>query len=90
MLALVPASALFGASVASLISSRVRTYNAAQQLTGLALLPFWGILMTTVFNLSNWGAWGLLGLVIGLLATDAGLTLLAAATWRREEALAQR
>src|SRR5262249_16284105 len=39
MLALVPGVAVFAATVASLISSRVRTYNSAQQLAGFALLP---------------------------------------------------
>jgi ABC-type transport system involved in multi-copper enzyme maturation permease subunit len=90
MLALVPAAALFAASVASLISSRVRTYNAAQQLAGLALLPFWGALFAVAFKLPDWGPWALVAAVAVLLAVDAALTLTAAATWRREEALAQR
>ena len=90
MLALVPAAALFAASVASLISSRVRTYNAAQQLAGLALLPFWGALFALAFKLPDWGPWALVAAVVILLAIDVALTLLAAATWRREEALAQR
>jgi ABC-type Na+ efflux pump permease subunit len=90
MLALIPASALFAASVASLISSRVRTYNAAQQLAGLALLPFWGALFGLAFMLPDWGPWALVAAVVVLLAIDLTLTLLAAATWRREEVLAQQ
>jgi ABC-2 type transport system permease protein len=90
MLALVPAAALFAASVASLISSRVRTYNNAQQLAGLVLLPFWGALFGLAFKLPDWGPWALVAAVVVLLAIDVALTLLAAATWRREEALAQR
>jgi ABC-type Na+ efflux pump permease subunit len=90
MLALIPAAALFAASIASLISSRVRTYNAAQQLAGLALLPFWGALFAVAFQLPEWGPWALVAAVAALLAVDAALTLTAAATWRREEALARR
>lgn len=90
MLALVPSVALFAATVASLISSRVRTFQAAQQLSGLLLLPLWGVLFGLTFKLLAWGAWTLGALVAGLLAVDVALTLLAAATWRREEVLARR
>lgn len=90
MLALVPAVALFAATVASLISSRVRTFNAAQQLGGLVLLPVWGALFGLAFKLTDWGPGALVAAVVGLLAADVALALLAAATWRREEVLAQR
>ena len=90
MLALVPAVALFAATVASLISSRVRTFNAAQQLGGLVLLPLWGALFSLAFKLGEWGPGALAAAVVGLLAADVALALLAAATWRREEVLGQR
>jgi ABC-type Na+ efflux pump permease subunit len=90
MLALVPAAALFAATVASLISSRVRTYNAAQQLGGLALLPFWGILFGLALKLADWGPWVLFAAVAVLLVIDVVLVTLAAATWRREDVLAHR
>lgn len=90
MLALVPAVALFAATVASLISSRVRTFNAAQQIGGLVLLPLWGALLGLAVKLGDWGSWALLAAVAGLLAADAALIALGAATWRREEVLAWR
>jgi ABC-type Na+ efflux pump permease subunit len=90
MVVLVPATALFAATVASLISSRVRTYNAAQQIGGLALVPFWATVFPSAFQLLTWGPWALAIAALGLIALDVVLVLLAAATWRREEVLAQR
>jgi ABC-type Na+ efflux pump permease subunit len=90
MAALVPAVALFAATVASLISSRVRTFNAAQQIGGLALLPLWGVLLGLAAKFGEWGAGALFGAVVGLLVADAALIALGAATWRREEVLARR
>ena len=90
LLALVPAVAVFAATIASLISSRVRTYNAAQQIGGLALIPFWGGVFALTLRLQDWGVQALVAAVIGLVVIDAVLIALAAATWRREEVLAQR
>jgi ABC-type transport system involved in multi-copper enzyme maturation permease subunit len=90
MLALVPAVAIFTAAVASLISSRVRTFNSAQQLAGIVLLPFWALVFGLMLKLQDWGIGGLLAVVAGLFALDVALTALAAVTWRREEVLANR
>lgn len=90
MLALVPVIALFAATVASLVSSRVRTYNAAQQIASLVVLPFWAALSGLTVAMRSWGGGALLALVLGFLALDAALVALAAATWRREEVLAHR
>lgn len=90
MLLLVPGVAVFAATVASLISSRVRTYNTAQQLGGLALLPLWGGVFALATRMESWSALGLLVVVLVLYAIDAALAILAAATWRREEVLAHR
>jgi ABC-type Na+ efflux pump permease subunit len=87
MVALVPLVTCFAAIVSSLISSRVRTFNAAQQLGGLFLMPVWGVVIGLAANLMDWGPAGLLGAVLGLLLVDLALTVLAAATWRREEVL---
>jgi ABC-type transport system involved in multi-copper enzyme maturation permease subunit len=87
MVALVPLVTCFAAIVSSLISSRVRTFNAAQQLGGLFLMPVWGIVIGLAANLTDWGPAGLLGAVLGLLVVNLALTLLAASTWRREEVL---
>jgi ABC-2 type transport system permease protein len=90
MLALVPVVAVLAAAVASLVSSRVRTYNAAQQIAGLALTPVWGVVGVLAFAARDWSPWAHFAVVVGLAAVDAALVLLAAATWRREEVLARR
>ncbi len=90
MLALVPIVALFAATVASLISSRVRTFNTAQQVGGLVLLPLWAIVFGSAVKLQSWGVLPLVGLVVLLLAIDVGLTVVSATTWRREEVLAKQ
>jgi ABC-type Na+ efflux pump permease subunit len=90
LLALIPAVAVFAAGIASLISSRVRTYNSAQQLGGLALFPFWGGIFALTLKLQDWGTPALVATVVGLVIADIILIKLAAATWRREEVLAQR
>ncbi|HUZ00371.1 MAG TPA: hypothetical protein VMU89_08465 [Thermomicrobiaceae bacterium] len=90
MVALVPAAALFETAVASLISSRVRTFNTAQQISGLALVPFWGAIAALGFGLRSLGGLAVVVAVVALFAADIALTMIAAATWRREEVLAQR
>jgi ABC-type Na+ efflux pump permease subunit len=90
MLALVPAVAVFAATIASLISSMVRTYNSAQQLAGFALLPVWGLVGGVAFAVRDWTAWVTVGIAVGMVAIDAALVLAAASTWRREEVLARR
>ena len=82
--------AWFAASVASLISSRVRTFNAAQQIGGLVLMPVWGVVFGVAAKLADWGPVGMISTLVGLLVLDVLLTTLAAATWRREEVLAHR
>ncbi|HLZ22876.1 MAG TPA: ABC transporter permease [Ktedonobacterales bacterium] len=90
MVGLVPAVAVFGATVASLISSRVRTYNSAQQISSFVLVP---VLFAFVFlgvNLQTWGAAGPLVAVLATAGVDVALITIAARTWRREEVLARQ
>jgi ABC-type Na+ efflux pump permease subunit len=87
---LVPAVTCFAAVVASLISSRVDTFNAAQQLGGLVLMPVWGLVFAAAARLQDWGPVTLFAAAAGLLLVDAIVAVLAAATWRREEVLAHR
>ncbi len=87
MVLLVPVMTTFAATVASLVSSRVRTYNAAQQLAGLALIPIWGALLGVAIKLPDWGTGALFGAVAALLLVDILLLLAGAVTWRREEVL---
>jgi ABC-2 type transport system permease protein len=90
MVFLVPAVTCFAAVVSSLISARVRTFNAAQQLGGLVLMPVWGVILGLAAKLQDWGPGALFGAVGGLVLLDVALTALGAATWQREEVLSQR
>src|SRR5207245_11144550 len=87
---LVSAVTWFAAVVASLVSSRVRTFNAAQQLGGLVLMPVWGLGLALAARLPDWGPAALFAAAAGLLLLDVALAVLAAATWRREDVLANR
>jgi ABC-type Na+ efflux pump permease subunit len=87
MLVLVPAMTAFAATVASLISSRVRTFNAAQQLAGLVLMPVWGAMLGVAIKLPEWGNAALFAALLGLILVDGALLAVSAATWRREEVL---
>jgi ABC-type Na+ efflux pump permease subunit len=90
MLALVPVIAVFAASIAALISSRVRTYQVAQGLASLALMPVYFIFFALTAELQTWGALALaIGVAVGALG-DTALIVAAATTWRREEVLARR
>lgn len=89
MVCLVPEVTALAAIVASLISSRVRTFNAAQQLASMALIPVWGVVFGLVFRLTDWGYLGLIALLVGLLMLDVVVVAVAAASWQREEVLSQ-
>lgn len=90
LLALVPGVAIFTATIGSLVSSRVRTFNTAQQISGLVLAPLTGSLAILAFRLPHVGTAGLVAVVAGVFALDALLIVVAARTWRREEVLAGR
>jgi ABC-2 type transport system permease protein len=87
MVALVPGVTCFAAVVSSLISSRVRTFNAAQQLGGLVLMPVWAVFFAVAVKLHDWGPGALFGSVATLLLVDVCLMVASAVTWRREEVL---
>jgi hypothetical protein len=88
MLLSVPAVSVFGAAVASLISSRVRTYNGAQMATSLAVLPIMGGLFGLAYQMQSWAPAPLFGMLGALVILDIVVIRLSAATWRREEVLA--
>lgn len=89
MVALVPATSLFAATVASLISSRVRTFNTAMQVSGLVLFPLWGAIIGLGYKLQDWGSLALIVFAVVLFTIDIVLTYFAATTWSREEVLAK-
>ena len=88
MVALVPATSLFAVTVASLISSRVRTFNTAQQISGFALFPLWGVIIGLGYELQNSGL-VLAVFVVTMFIIDVVMTYVAASTWSREEVLAK-
>ena len=88
MVALVPATSLFAVTVASLISSRVRTFNTAQQISGFALFPLWGVIIGLGYELQHNGL-VLAVFVVTLFVVDVVMTYVAASTWSREEVLAK-
>ncbi len=90
MVAMVPANAVFGAALASLVSSRVRTYQSAQMLTSLVSFPVMAILFGLASQMQRWGAGALLIGIVAIVVVDVLLVVLGAATWRREEILARR
>jgi ABC-type Na+ efflux pump permease subunit len=90
MIALVPAYAVLEATVASLISSRVRTFQAAQSLSSLALLPIAAALFGLAYAIRQASPWLLLLTVVAIVALGAVLLVVSAATWRREEVMASR
>lgn len=90
MVLLTPLVALFSVAVTSVISSRVRTVQAAQQYGSLLQLPIWLGVVGVVTKLQTWGTPALLAAAAGLALTDVLLVALGAATWRREEMVARR
>lgn len=90
MLLLVPSVAVLGATVASLVSSRARTYTGAQTVASLALAPIMGGLIGLAFLMRSWGPWWPFAAVAAVVVLDALLIARGAATWRREEVLAKR
>jgi ABC-type Na+ efflux pump permease subunit len=90
MVALVPGNAVLGAAVASVVSSRVRTYQSAQMLTSLVMFPIMAALFALAAQMQRWGAWALLAGVLAIVVLDVFVVVLGAATWRREEVMARR
>jgi ABC-2 type transport system ATP-binding protein len=90
MVLLVPTVTCLAAIVGTLVSSRVRTFNAAQQIAGLVLIPIWAGLFALAFRVDTWRNVGLVVAVGGTLLVDLVLIGVAARTWRREEVLSQR
>ena len=89
LILLVPLVTCLAAIIATLVSSRVRTYNAAQQIAGILVIPVWVVFLGVAVPLQSWSASGWAALVLGLLGVDACLMFAAAATWRREEVLSR-
>jgi ABC-2 type transport system ATP-binding protein len=77
-------------ALASTISSRVSTFQSAQNYSSLILVVIWLGLGALFFLAGSWGLWAFAGAVIGIYIVDALLIVLSAATWRREEVMARQ
>ncbi len=88
LLALVPVIAIFFSAVASIVSSRVRTFNTAQQISGLVVAPVSALVILLAFNLARLGVRGMVLVLLACIAVDLIVVIVAARTWRREEVLA--
>ncbi len=86
---LMPAIALLGAALASLISSRVTTFQAAQNYTSIVLTILWFGFFGLVFTVSSWGLWVFALAVALVYLCDILFIAFSAATWKREEAIAR-
>jgi hypothetical protein len=87
---LIPAIALFGTALASTLSSRVRTFQSAQNYSSIILTVFWLGLGALFFLARAWGLWSFAIAVIGVYIIATLLIVLSAATWRREEVMARQ
>ena len=87
---LIPAIVLFGTALASMLSSRVRTFQAAQNYSSIILVVLWFGLGALFFLARAWGLWAFASAVLGIYVVAVLLIVLSAATWRREEVMAQR
>lgn len=86
----IPAITLFGTGLASIISSRVSTFQAAQNYSSLIQIVLWVGLFALIFAASAWGLWTFALGVLAIFAIDVLLIISAAATWKREEVMAKQ
>lgn len=90
VLLLIPAIALLGSAIASIISSRVSTFQAAQNYSSLILIVIWIGLSALLFVAGAVGLWVFVLAVLATYTIDALLIVFSAITWRREEVMARQ
>lgn len=87
---LIPAIAFFGAALASVISSRVRTFQAAQNFSSFLQIVLWFGLGALFFLVGNLGLWAFAVAMAGIYALDVVLIIVSAMTWKREDVMAKK
>lgn len=87
---LIPGIVLFGTALASVISSRVRTFQAAQNFSSLILVVLWIGLFGLLFLQTLLGLWAFALAVAGVYLIAILFIVLSAITWRREEVMARQ
>lgn len=90
ILLLIPAISLFGAALACVISSRVSTFQSAQNYSSLILVVLWFGLFGLLFLIGLWGLWVFAAAVAFIFLLDILLIAVSAATWKREEVMARQ
>jgi ABC-type Na+ efflux pump permease subunit len=90
ILLVIPALSLLGATLASLISSRVNTFQSAQNYSSLLLFVLWSVLFVLVFLVTILGLWLFAAVVAAIFILDVLLIVVGANTWRREEVMARQ
>src|SRR6266487_1585362 len=86
---LIPAITLFGASLASVISSRVATFQSAQNYSSLITTVLWLVLFALIWTVNSLGLWAFATAVVVVYVLAVLLVTVAATTWRREEVMAK-
>jgi ABC-2 type transport system permease protein len=86
---LIPGIVLFGAALASVISSRVRTFQSAQNYSSLILVVLWIGLFGLLFLQGVLGLWAFALAVVGVYIIAVLFIVFSAVTWRREEVMAR-
>jgi ABC-type Na+ efflux pump permease subunit len=88
--AFIPALLIFAATIASIISSRVATFQSAQTYSSLITTALWLIFGALVFVAGFFALWiFVLGVLIAYIL-DGVLIIFAARTWEREEVMAKQ
>ena len=87
---LIPGIVLFGAALASVISSHVRTFQSAQNFSSLILVVLWIGLFGLLFLQGILGLWAFAVAVVGVYMVAILFIILSAITWRREEVMARQ
>jgi hypothetical protein len=75
--------------LASVISSRVRTFQSAQNYSSLILVVLWIGLFGLLFLQGILGLWAFAVAVAGVYVVAVLFIVLSAVTWRREEVMAR-
>jgi ABC-2 type transport system permease protein len=87
---LIPGIVLFGTALASVISSRVRTFQAAQNYSSLILVVLWIGLFGLLFLQTLLGLWAFTLAVAGVYLVALLFIAISSITWRREEVMARQ
>jgi ABC-2 type transport system permease protein len=87
---LIPGIVLFGTALASVISSRVRTFQSAQNFSSLILVVLWIGLFGLLFLQTILGLWAFALAVAGVYLIAILFIAVSAITWRREEVMARQ